>query len=101
MSAVSHIYLSPSRPGEYAREKCHKRMISRNRTPASGMSTSLGWGTGQACDTPNNDWESTYRDFFDTYADQPSYRAHVLAVSIQYHFSGFAVRQPSICRTFR
>ena len=53
---------------EYAREKYHKRMISRNRTPASGTSTSLGCGSGQACDTPNNDWESTYRDLFDTYA---------------------------------
>ena len=91
MPAVSRIYTfdvdylmsdQVSLFAEYAREKYHKRMISRNRTPASGMSTSLGWGTGQACDTPNNDWESTYRDFFDTCADQPSYRAHVLAVSI-------------------
>jgi len=53
---------------EYAHERYNKRMISRYRTPASGTSTSLNCGAGQACDTPNNDWESAYHDLFDTYA---------------------------------
>jgi len=43
-------------------------MISRNRTPSSGTSTLVDCGTGNACDTPNNDWESVYRDIFHTYA---------------------------------
>jgi hypothetical protein len=40
-------------------------MISRNRTPPSGTATIL---TCSGCDTANNDWESTTRDIFDTYA---------------------------------
>jgi hypothetical protein len=50
---------------EYTRENYYKRMISRNRTPTSGTATIL---TCTGCDTPNNDWESTTRDVFDTYA---------------------------------
>jgi hypothetical protein len=50
---------------EYAHEKYHKRMISRNRTPTSGTQTIETCG---GCDTPNNDWESIARDIFDTYA---------------------------------
>lgn len=50
---------------EYTHEDYHKRMISRSRTPASGTQTIL---TCNGCDTPNNDWESTYHDKFDTYA---------------------------------
>ncbi len=50
---------------EYTRETYHKRMISRNRNPASATDTIL---TCAGCDTPNNDWESTTRDIFDTYA---------------------------------
>jgi len=50
---------------EYAHEKYHKRMVSRNRTPTSGTQTIL---TCNGCDTANNDWESTTRDIFDTYA---------------------------------
>ena len=50
---------------EYTHEKYHKRMISRNRTPAAAGQTIL---TCNACDSGNNDWESTYRDVFDTYA---------------------------------
>src|SRR3954462_1597525 len=50
---------------EYAHENYHKRMISRSRTPTSGVQTIL---TCTGCDTANNDWESTYRDIFDTYA---------------------------------
>jgi hypothetical protein len=50
---------------EYTRENYHKRMISRNRTPTSGTDTIL---TCAGCDSANNDWESTTRDLFDTYA---------------------------------
>jgi len=50
---------------EYTHERYYKRMISRNRTPASGTQTIL---TCSGCDTANNDWESTYHDIFDTYA---------------------------------
>ncbi len=50
---------------EYTRENYYKRMISRSRTPTSGVQTIL---TCSGCDTANNDWESTTRDFFDTYA---------------------------------
>jgi MtrB/PioB family decaheme-associated outer membrane protein len=50
---------------EYARENYYKRMISRSRTPPSGTATIL---TCNGCDSPNNDWESTARDLFDTYA---------------------------------
>jgi MtrB/PioB family decaheme-associated outer membrane protein len=53
---------------EYTHERYHKRMISRNRAPGGAGNISLGCGTGQACDTANNDWESTYRDLFHTYA---------------------------------
>ena len=50
---------------EYSRELYHKRMISRNRTPASRTQTIQ---TCTGCDTANNDWESVTRDIFDTYA---------------------------------
>jgi hypothetical protein len=50
---------------EYSRENYYKRMISRSRTPASGSATIL---TCNGCDSANNDWESTARDVFDTYA---------------------------------
>jgi hypothetical protein len=41
---------------EYSREHNYRRMISRNRTPTSGVQTIL---TCSGCDTANNDWEST------------------------------------------
>jgi MtrB/PioB family decaheme-associated outer membrane protein len=50
---------------EYSRENYYKRMISRNRTPTSGTATILTCG---GCDSANNDWESSTRDLFDTYA---------------------------------
>jgi hypothetical protein len=50
---------------EYTRENYSKRMISRSRTPPTGTATIL---TCNGCDTPNNDWESTARDVFNTYA---------------------------------
>lgn len=49
---------------EYTHENYHKRMISRSRTPPSGTQTIL---TCNGCDTANNDWQSIYRDIFDTY----------------------------------
>src|SRR4029079_12926221 len=50
---------------EYTHENYYKRMISRYRVPTTGNATIL---TCSGCDTPNNDWESTTRDIFDTYA---------------------------------
>jgi MtrB/PioB family decaheme-associated outer membrane protein len=41
---------------EYSREHNYRRMISRNRTPASSGQDIL---TCAGCDTANNDWEST------------------------------------------
>lgn len=74
---ISHIYAfdvdwtlskQVSMFGEYAHERYNKRMVSRNRTPGGATNTSRDCGTGQACDTPNNDWGSSYKDIFDTYA---------------------------------
>jgi len=50
---------------EYAHERYHKRMISRSRSP---FATSAPFCSAGGCDSANNDWESTYRDIFDTYA---------------------------------
>ena len=50
---------------EYTREFYHTRMISRNRNPTTGTQTIL---TCTGCDSANNDWESTTRDIFNTYA---------------------------------
>jgi MtrB/PioB family decaheme-associated outer membrane protein len=50
---------------EYAHERYHKRMISRNRSP---FATSAPFCSAGGCDSANNDWESTYRDIFDTYS---------------------------------
>lgn len=50
---------------EYAHERYHKRMISRNRSPFAAAAPFCANG---GCDSANNDWESTYRDIFDTYA---------------------------------
>ncbi len=50
---------------EYTHERYYKRMISRNRSPTSGVQTIL---TCTGCDSANDDWESTYHDIFDTYA---------------------------------
>ncbi len=50
---------------EYTHERYHKRMISRNRSP---FATSAPFCSAGGCDSANNDWESTYRDIFDTYA---------------------------------
>lgn len=44
---------------EYSHERYYKRIISRNRTPASGVQTIL---TCNGCDSANNDWESVTRE---------------------------------------
>jgi hypothetical protein len=51
---------------EYAHERYYKRLISRNRSPFNA-GPPFFCSTG-GCDSANNDWESTYRDIFDTYA---------------------------------
>ncbi|MGH9603705.1 MAG: MtrB/PioB family outer membrane beta-barrel protein, partial [Terriglobales bacterium] len=64
---------------EYSREKYHRTMTSRYRTPQSTSASSLanpnGCGpasTGQAflgpCDSSNNDWYSAARDVVDVWA---------------------------------
>ena len=49
---------------EFSRERYHKRMITRYRTPTSGVQTIL---TCTGCDTANNDWESVAQDPVDIY----------------------------------
>jgi MtrB/PioB family decaheme-associated outer membrane protein len=50
---------------EYAHERYHKKLISRSRSPFAAAAPFCSAG---GCDSANNDWESTYRDIFDTYA---------------------------------
>jgi len=50
---------------EYTHERYHKRMVSRYRSP---FATSAPFCSAGGCDSANNDWESMYRDLFDTYA---------------------------------
>jgi hypothetical protein len=50
---------------EYSREHYYTRMITRYRTPTTGVQTIL-MCTG--CDTANNDWESTTHDPVDVYS---------------------------------
>ena len=50
---------------EYTYERYHKKMVSRNRSPFAATAPFCSAG---GCDSANNDWESTYRDLFDTYA---------------------------------
>ena len=50
---------------DYTHEIYNKRMVSRNRTPPAPNLTIL---TCSGCDSANNDWGSTARDVFDTYA---------------------------------
>lgn len=50
---------------EYTYERYHKRMVSRNRSP---FATGAPFCSAGGCDSANNDWESLYRDLFDTYA---------------------------------
>jgi hypothetical protein len=56
---------------EYSHERYHKRMITRYRAPESTSGTggcgpnTLGTANQGACDTANNDWESTSRELVD------------------------------------
>ncbi len=45
---------------EYSHERYYKRIISRNRTPLSGVQTILTCTNG--CDSANNDWESVTKE---------------------------------------
>lgn len=49
---------------EYSHERYYKRIISRYRTPPSGVQTIL---TCAGCDSPNNDWESVTREPVDIF----------------------------------
>ena len=93
---ISHIYAfdvdwavsnGVSLFAEYAHERYGKRMVSRSRTPGGATNTSLDCGTGQACDTPNNDWMSTYHDIFDTYAAGVDTYARKASVTAYYSLS--------------
>jgi MtrB/PioB family decaheme-associated outer membrane protein len=50
---------------EYSHEHYYKRIISRNRTPLTGVQTIL---TCTGCDSANNDWESITREPVDIYS---------------------------------
>ncbi len=53
---------------EYSHERYHKRMASRNRTPGGAAPLPMDCSvSGRACDSANNDWESTARDLVDIY----------------------------------
>jgi len=51
---------------EYSYERYYKRIISRNRTPLSGVQTILTCTNG--CDSANNDWESTTKEPVNIYS---------------------------------
>ena len=51
---------------EYSHERYYKRIISRNRTPLSGVQTILTCTNG--CDSANNDWESVTKEPVDIYS---------------------------------
>jgi len=50
---------------EYSREHYYQRMITRYRTPPTGVQTIL---TCTGCDSANNDWTSTSTDPIDVYS---------------------------------
>lgn len=50
--------------GEYSHERYYKRIISRYRTPTTGVQTIL---TCAGCDSANNDWESVTREPVDIF----------------------------------
>jgi MtrB/PioB family decaheme-associated outer membrane protein len=55
---------------EYSHELYHKRMVSRNRSPGSGIPDGVlvpsnCGASGAPCDSANNDWQSTARDHVD------------------------------------
>ncbi|MEO6120314.1 MAG: MtrB/PioB family outer membrane beta-barrel protein [Terriglobales bacterium] len=54
---------------EYSHERYHKRMASRYRVPGGAVPLPMDCGTsGRACDSPNNDWESTARERVDIFS---------------------------------
>lgn len=54
---------------EYSRERYNRQMASRYRTPGSTTPLPLDCSTsGHGCDSANNDWASSTRDFVDTYS---------------------------------
>ena len=56
---------------EYSREKYNTQLATRNRTPGSGTGVTLPADcsiSGRACDSANNDWGSSTRDWVDTYS---------------------------------
>jgi len=62
---------------EYSYERYYKAMTSRYRAPGGATPTPLDCGTpGRGCDSANNDWGSTSREF-----------VHILAGGIDVHFN--------------
>ena len=80
---------------EYSHERYHKRMITRYRAPESTSGTggcgpnTLGTANQGACDTANNDWESTSRELVDITSAGVDYpetvnRTHEIAIIFKY-----------------
>jgi MtrB/PioB family decaheme-associated outer membrane protein len=62
---------------EYSYERYYKSMASRYRVPGGATPTPLDCGTsGRGCDSANNDWGSTSREF-----------VHILAGGVDIHFN--------------
>jgi len=62
---------------EYSYERYYKAMTSRYRAPGGGTPTPLDCSiSGRGCDSANNDWGSTSREF-----------VHILAGGIDVHFN--------------
>jgi MtrB/PioB family decaheme-associated outer membrane protein len=62
---------------EYSYERYYKAMTSRYRVPGGATPTPLDCGTaGRGCDSANNDWGSTSREF-----------VHILAGGVDVHFN--------------
>jgi len=54
---------------DYSHERYHKRMTSRYRVPGGATPLPLDCViSGRACDSPNNDWESTARERVDIFS---------------------------------
>jgi MtrB/PioB family decaheme-associated outer membrane protein len=52
---------------EYSRERYNRQMASRYRSPGGTLAPDCST-SGRACDSANNDWASSTRDFVDTYS---------------------------------
>ena len=53
---------------EYSRERYNRQMASRYRSPGTAGLAADCSISGRACDSANNDWASSTRDFVDTYS---------------------------------